>query len=394
VSLATCKMQLAFDKTHCRTDQMSDRVNEATSAAVHEVEQAVVTSRASSLAEYEDIYRLMVSSALLRAGMGPPDDLGVIRECTAAMESVLPVSELGVFMALSVREKREQLRYLASIVGGIRLFNKAAGKGGSAIADLAADVPVECAATLADCHRDAVAAAELASLYGTAQAAVQVAEHKEHLFRGAAAAQQRFAFAADLHRDVVLVATRVHELCNKAATTHRKLDAAVSSHTAVPTSEVYPNFIALADAYARLRVCRATLANISDVRHAFAESVKVHAAAAAASPDAGALAAARTAPLKEARVSFTARLAALHAETTRALDALVVLQPTVRDVVADLPAPTPAQAAEAAAAVVPIDAVDDGVKLTGGREGPMDLLLPSALRRPTLAPCTPLPCLL
>ena len=53
-------MQLAFDKIHCRADQMADRVAEATSAAVHDVEQAVVTSRAASLSEYEDVYVVSV----------------------------------------------------------------------------------------------------------------------------------------------------------------------------------------------------------------------------------------------------------------------------------------------------------------------------------------------
>lgn len=125
--------------------------------------------------------------------------------------------------------------------------------------------------------------------------------------------------------------------------------------------------------YAKLRVCRATLANISDVRQAMAEHVQVHAAAATSS-GAEALAAARAAPLKESRVAFTVRFASLHTETTRALDALATVHPGVRDVAVDLPTPTAAQTAEASAVMVPLDAVDDGVKLTGGRLGPIDLL--------------------
>ena len=54
---------------------------------------------------------------------------------TAALQSVFPQTELGTFMALSKLDKEKQLIELASIVTGIRLFNRDCGKGGEGIDD-------------------------------------------------------------------------------------------------------------------------------------------------------------------------------------------------------------------------------------------------------------------
>ena len=54
---------------------------------------------------------------------------------TAALQSVFPQTELGMFMALSLDDKQKQLRELSSIVAGIRLFNRDCGKGGEGIDD-------------------------------------------------------------------------------------------------------------------------------------------------------------------------------------------------------------------------------------------------------------------
>ena len=53
----------------------------------------------------------------------------------AALQSVFPQTELGMFMALSSLNKEKQLHELSSIVTGIRLFNRDCGKGGEGIDD-------------------------------------------------------------------------------------------------------------------------------------------------------------------------------------------------------------------------------------------------------------------
>lgn len=51
----------------------------------------------------------------------------------AALQSIFPQAELGTFLRLSRKEKERQLKELAMIVTGIRLFNRETGKGGEGI---------------------------------------------------------------------------------------------------------------------------------------------------------------------------------------------------------------------------------------------------------------------
>lgn len=51
------------------------------------------------------------------------------------MQSVFSPTELEQFIALSNREKEEQIIELAQIVTGIRLFNRDCQKGGEGIED-------------------------------------------------------------------------------------------------------------------------------------------------------------------------------------------------------------------------------------------------------------------
>ena len=63
-------------------------------------------------------------------------EISVVREATAALQSVFPQTELGNFLSLSKRDKDRQLIELTQIVTGIRLFNKECGKGGEGIDNL------------------------------------------------------------------------------------------------------------------------------------------------------------------------------------------------------------------------------------------------------------------
>ncbi|RMX56548.1 hypothetical protein pdam_00007185 [Pocillopora damicornis] len=88
--------------------------------------------------ECQEIRRRIVSCVLLRSGLGSPTDIAVVREATAALQSVFPQTELGTFMSLTKRDKERQLNELTLIVTGIRLFNRECGKGGEGIDDLPA----------------------------------------------------------------------------------------------------------------------------------------------------------------------------------------------------------------------------------------------------------------
>ena len=107
----------------------------------------ITDSRARNREELEVLYTRIVSCVLLRSGLGSPTDINVVREATAALQSVFPQSELGTFMSLIKRDKERQLMELSSIVTGIRLFNRDCGKGGEGIDDIPSVsflIPVTC----------------------------------------------------------------------------------------------------------------------------------------------------------------------------------------------------------------------------------------------------------
>lgn len=70
---------------------------------------------------------------MLKSKLGNPTDIKVVRETTAALESVFPQSELSAFTALPRQDKETQLNGLVQLVMGIRLFNMQLGKGGFSI---------------------------------------------------------------------------------------------------------------------------------------------------------------------------------------------------------------------------------------------------------------------
>ena len=95
----------------------------------------ITDSRAKTKDDLESLYRKIVSAILLRSGLGSPTDISVVREATAALQSIFPQTELGTFMSMNKRDKERQLVELTQIVTGIRLFNKECGKGGEGIDD-------------------------------------------------------------------------------------------------------------------------------------------------------------------------------------------------------------------------------------------------------------------
>lgn len=53
----------------------------------------------------------------------------------AALQSVFPQTEMITFISLSKKDKEQQLKDLAMLVTGIRLYNRQCQKGGSGIDD-------------------------------------------------------------------------------------------------------------------------------------------------------------------------------------------------------------------------------------------------------------------
>ncbi|KAF7384913.1 hypothetical protein HZH66_011999 [Vespula vulgaris] len=83
---------------------------------------------------YAKHYRERVITLL--SGLGNPAVTNTLREVTATLQSVFQPSELLNYVKLPIREKEEQLMELMCIVAGIRLFNRDCERGGKEIDDL------------------------------------------------------------------------------------------------------------------------------------------------------------------------------------------------------------------------------------------------------------------
>lgn len=135
-ALNTVKMQVHFDMNYSSRDEFLQEHHLVLVTRLLPIVREIADARARNRDELEGLYRKIVSYVLLCSGLGSPTEIAVVREATAALQSVFPQTELGTFMALNKIDKEKQLRELTNIVTGIRLFNRNCGKGGEGIDDL------------------------------------------------------------------------------------------------------------------------------------------------------------------------------------------------------------------------------------------------------------------
>ncbi|XP_075830739.1 cilia- and flagella-associated protein 206 isoform X2 [Microtus pennsylvanicus] len=137
-SLDTIKMQVYFDMNYTSREDFLEEHHRVLESRLSAVSREITDNRACAREELESLYRKIVSYVLLRSGLGSPTDIKIVREATAALQSVFPQAELGTFLTLGKKDKERQLKELTMIVTGIRLFNRDCGKGGEGIDDLPA----------------------------------------------------------------------------------------------------------------------------------------------------------------------------------------------------------------------------------------------------------------
>ncbi|XP_067006807.2 cilia- and flagella-associated protein 206 [Anabrus simplex] len=135
-SLETIRLQVYFD-SHCKAkgDLVVERHNEI-KIRTAPLRKEIMDSTVKSRDDLEKLYRKIVVVSIMTSGLGNPTSASVMKETVAAMQSVFAPSELGQFVTLSTKEKEQQIQELTQIVTGIRLFNRDCQKGGEEIEDL------------------------------------------------------------------------------------------------------------------------------------------------------------------------------------------------------------------------------------------------------------------
>ncbi|XP_039266098.1 cilia- and flagella-associated protein 206-like [Styela clava] len=251
-SLDTIKMQVYFDMNYTTRQEFLDEHRRVLEARLAPVTREITDSRARTREELESLYRKIVSYVLLRSGLGSPTDIAVVREATAALQSVFPQTELGTFMSLTKRDKERQLHELTLIVSGIRLFNKECGKGGEGIDDLPGILNEAIPATTQNLDAEIQNSQHSSFRYTTLIEKFQsdssggLSEIPSQLLKDALInVRQHETFLRILLNDVIGCAQQVEMLVNQLSTRMDQLQQTVQSKTAVPTAQVYPQFISL-----------------------------------------------------------------------------------------------------------------------------------------------------
>ena len=262
VSISTIRMQVHFGQNYVSAEEAARQQQGNRAAEVRNLEADVVESTAGSRDECELLYRKIVSLVLLQSGLGPSTDITVVRETTAALESVLPPVELGTFAALTARQKDKQLKELALIITGIRLFNKSCGKGGQSIPDYSLESSQLCQHLLTTMRGNLKRFSELSTLYSS----VLTASPDDFIWIAPLMnARQYTTYVTLLQRDVAELASKVGKLTSRLHERLSHLKGIVQSKAAVPTDQVYPHFMEIAEISQRLQELNTYLVRVKEL---------------------------------------------------------------------------------------------------------------------------------
>ncbi|KAM3930607.1 cilia- and flagella-associated protein 206 [Leptodactylus fuscus] len=249
-SLETIKMQVYFDMNYTTRGEFLDEHHHVLESRLAPVSREITDSRARTGEELESLYRKIVSYVLLRSGLGSPTDIKVVREATAALQSVFPHTELGTFLSLVKKDKERQLKELTMIVTGIRLFNKDCGKGGEGIDDLPTILKEAIPATTRHIDSELQSTRDMIYKYtaliedmdGKQKVnLLNLTQLKESLFN----ARQHEALLNIILSDVLTCAQQLEMMDEQYGAQMEQLKSTVQLKAAVPTAQVYPLFIAL-----------------------------------------------------------------------------------------------------------------------------------------------------
>ncbi|XP_027551512.1 cilia- and flagella-associated protein 206 isoform X2 [Neopelma chrysocephalum] len=250
-SLSTIKMQVYFDMNYANRAELLREQQRILEGKLAPVVRDITDNCPPVQEEIEKVYQNIVTYALLSSGLGSPTDIEAIREVTAALQSVFPQTEMTAFISLNKKDKEQQLKNLAMLVMGIRLYNKECGKGGRSIDDLPAilNEAIPSATQTVDeglntCHMLAHKyTALLESMQEDSHRYMQLSSFKlkEALFN----VRQYEAFLCILLSDAITSAQEVETLSVQFAATMMQLKNTVQDKISIDSEEVFPLFLEL-----------------------------------------------------------------------------------------------------------------------------------------------------
>eukprot|EP00284_Hemiselmis_tepida_P016894 CAMPEP_0174929332 /NCGR_PEP_ID=MMETSP1355-20121228/27143_1 /TAXON_ID=464990 /ORGANISM="Hemiselmis tepida, Strain CCMP443" /LENGTH=635 /DNA_ID=CAMNT_0016175527 /DNA_START=27 /DNA_END=1931 /DNA_ORIENTATION=- len=251
-SLETLRMQVAFDAAYVERQEALEKDKAGTNRAYSLLEQSIC---ATTLASTKDVagmgqmHRLIIAALLTRTGQNPSNEV-FQREVAAALESVLPRANLYPFTALDYADKRDRLVDLHNYVLGIRLFNKALGKGGSGLGDKIRDASEQVLA-LGTSVMNQLGDAE--KIVNDTQAVINFAHKKgekastsktplQRLHDELAYRRQYIGFLQSFEQEIATSQEQMHNIALDYDAHMEELRELVGRKSAVPKERVYPLF--------------------------------------------------------------------------------------------------------------------------------------------------------
>ncbi|KYQ50231.1 hypothetical protein ALC60_10685 [Trachymyrmex zeteki] len=285
-SLVTLKNQLYFAKHYHDRDETVKRhrlrLHQKTAPLVAEICES---NKLESGKDTEKLYQKILAVITLLSGLGSPTVPSILREVSVALQSVFQASELAHYVTLPKREKEEQLMELMCLVAGIRLFNRDCQRGGEGIDDLPSILQEALMKTrnsilelleplMAKIYKftaaveNAVTCMSIdvsdAACCSSKEAASDAEEKIEWIIEMLTASRQQEIYIRKLLSDVERSENAVKDLMERLQARLFKLHDTVRYRTAIPTTQVYPQFIDLADIWMGLQDEVITLSSINN----------------------------------------------------------------------------------------------------------------------------------
>ncbi|NWS13567.1 CF206 protein, partial [Pachyramphus minor] len=247
-SLSTIKMQVYFDMNYANRAELLREQQRILEGKLAPMVRDITDRCLHVQEEIEKVYQNIVSYALLSSGLGSSTDIEAIRETTAALQSVFPQTEMTAFISLSKKDKEQQLKDLAMLVTGIRLYNKECRKGGRSIDNLPAILSEAIPSATQTVDESLNTCHMLAHKYTALLESMQEDPHrymqlssfklKEALFN----VRQYEAFLCILLSDAITSAQEVETLSVQFTATMMQLKNKVQDKISIDSKEVFPLF--------------------------------------------------------------------------------------------------------------------------------------------------------
>eukprot|EP00741_Cyanophora_paradoxa_P001802 tig00000073_g1747.t1 len=270
-SLASVKLQVEFDAQYSAELGRVEREKTMREKKINAMLSDIASIKARTTTTLT-VFAYLVSMSGT-AAEGGTVDRAVELEVAAALESVFPKIGLRAFVAMPTDEKKTQLRELASIVLGIRLFNKDIGKGGAGLEEIPALAQEEARAM------EGRVRADKEELRAQVLQYLEVVNHgalpekaMRHLRTELINRRQVGSCLDTVEQDLSGMLSHVDECVAGFDREMAELKALVGSKTSVPKEQVYPKFDSLAHLWHSL----------SDERQAALEAARAARAADAA----------------------------------------------------------------------------------------------------------------